>query len=107
MKIHAFIDAENISQRLFVEGCSRLQEDHELVQIDVFGKVCPKWAAGHNYVRAFVGKNSADTFMTAAIVRAIYEEAEIGGGATFFPDRERTGERRVGEEGRERGGEWG
>lgn len=41
MKIHAFIDAENISQRLFVEGCSRLQEDHELVQIDVFGKSVP------------------------------------------------------------------
>ena len=88
MKIHAFIDAKNISQRLFIEGCSRLQEDHELVQIDVFGKVCPKWAAGHNYVRAFVGKNSADTFMTAAIVRAIYEEAEIGGVAIFSHDRD-------------------
>ncbi len=88
MRIHVFVDAENIGERLFNKACKELQKEHELFQIDVFGKAMPTWASGHNYIPCFFGKNSADTFMTAAIVRAVYEEPETDIFAIFSHDRD-------------------
>ena len=88
MKIHAFVDAENIGEQLFKKGCDELQKEHELFQIDVFGKAMPEWASGYNYIPCFFGKNSADTFMTAAIVRAVYEEPQTDIFAIFSHDRD-------------------
>ncbi|ANR71566.1 hypothetical protein AXF19_11650 [Selenomonas sp. oral taxon 126] len=88
MKIHAFVDAENIDERLFNKGCSELRKEHELFQIDVFGKAMPTWASAYNYIPCFFGKNSADTFMTAAIVRAVYEEPQTDIFAIFSHDRD-------------------
>mgnify|MGYP001000432455 CR=1 FL=1 len=88
MRIHAFVDAENISERLFFEGCRELEKQHDLFQIDVFGKTLPSWADGYNFVPCFFGKNSADTFMTAAIVRAVYEEPCTEGFTIFSHDRD-------------------
>lgn len=88
MRIHAFVDAENITEKLFDKGCRELQKEHELFQIDVFAKTEPSWAARYHYVPCFFGKNSADTFMTAAIVRAVYEEPQTDIFAIFSHDRD-------------------
>lgn len=88
MKIHAFVDAENITERLFAKGCRALEKEHEIFQIDVFGKTAPSWAGSYYYIPCFYGKNSADTFMTAAIVRAVYEEPQTDIFAIFSHDRD-------------------
>ena len=88
MKIHVFVDAENITEKLFNKGCRELQKEHELFRIDVFGKTEPLWAGSYSYVPCFFGKNSADTFMTAAIVRTVYEEPDTDIFAIFSHDRD-------------------
>lgn len=88
MRVHAFVDAENVGPHFFFEGCKRMRRLHQIVQVDMFGKVQPHWTVPYRFIPCFVGKNSADMFMTAAIVRAIYEEPLTECFAIFTHDRD-------------------
>lgn len=88
MRIHVFVDAENITGALFFEACSALKQEHEMIYVDIFGKTAPPWAAGYRFTPCFIGKNSADMFMTTAMVRAVYEEPLVEGFAVFSHDRD-------------------
>ena len=75
-----FVDVENISPKLFERGYKELKKAHTICKIDVFGKYLPISYNGYNQVKftkCCFGKNSADTFMTTAIVKTIYEEPLI------------------------------
>lgn len=88
VRIHVFVDAENITEKLFVKAYRELQREHELFRIDVFGKTDPGWEGSYYFIPCFFGKNSADTFMTAAIVRAVYEEPDTDIFAILSHDRD-------------------
>lgn len=88
MRIHVFVDGENISTKAFFNGLQQLRLLHKITKIDVFGKDKPRYMdnLNCNFIKCFRGKNSADTFMTASIVRAVYEEPLTDGFAIFTSD---------------------
>ena len=88
MRLHAFIDGENVSVRTVRNGIKQLRLLNHIAKIDVFAKFKPTYADNYNmnFVQCFYGKNSADTFMTAAIVKAVYEEPLMDGFAIFTSD---------------------
>lgn len=81
MDAHVFVDAENINPKVFDMGYTDLNKDYNIVKIDIFGKenhIPIKYKQYQdnkfNFVNCHYGKNSADTFMTAYIVKSVYEE---------------------------------
>ena len=76
MRIHVFIDAENISNELFFFAYNTIcNQKRIVVKVDVYGKIKPLWFKDDfNFIKSYCGKNSADTFMTADIVKCVYEE---------------------------------
>lgn len=88
MRLHAFIDGENVSVSTVRNGIKQLRLLNHLAKIDVFAKFKPSYADDYNmnFVQCFYGKNSADTFMTTAIVKAVYEEPLTDGFAIFTSD---------------------
>ena len=77
MRIHMFVDAENISNDLFFFAYNTVCKEHRIVvHVDVYGKIKPLWFKENEFrfIKSYCGKNSADTFMTADIVRCLYEE---------------------------------
>ena len=83
-----FVDGENISTKAFFNGLQQLRLLHKIAKIDVFGKDKPRYMdnLNCNFIKCFRGKNSADTFMTASIVKAVYEEPLTDGFAIFTSD---------------------
>lgn len=92
MRIHVFVDGENISTKAFFNGLQQLRLLHKIAKIDVFGKDKPRYIdnLNCNFIKCFRGKNSADTFMTASIVKAVYEEPLTDGFAIFTSDSDFT-----------------
>lgn len=96
MRVHVFVDAENISPRLFVKSYSYLKKRYEIVRIDIFSKedTLPKLykCFGDNkkvkYTKCFYNKNSADTFMVAYSIKALYEESLTGGFVFITQDKD-------------------
>lgn len=96
LRIHIFVDAENVSSRLFEKSYKYLKNRYEVVQVDVFSKenTLPNLYRSYNgnckfnYIKCFYGKNSADTFMTTSIVKALYEEPLTGGFVLVTQDRD-------------------
>lgn len=88
MRLHAFVDGENVSVSTVKNGIKQLRLLNYIAKIDVFAKFKPSYVDNYNmnFVQCFYGKNSADTFMTAAIVKAVYEEPLIDGFAIFTSD---------------------
>lgn len=88
MRLHIFVDGENISTKAFFKGLHQLRLLHKIAKIDVFGKDKPHYLdnLNCNFIKCFHKKNSADTFMTAYIVRAVYEEPLTDGFAIFTSD---------------------
>lgn len=81
MIIHIFVDAENISPKVFKESYKQLRTQHNIVKVDIFGKetTVPSTYSQYTgkifeFIRCYYGKNSADTFMTASIIKALYNE---------------------------------
>lgn len=79
MRAHIFVDAENINPILFETSYKDLKTKYVITKVDVFSKkeTLPTWYSKYdfNFVNCFHSKNSADTFMTAYIIKAVYEEA--------------------------------
>ena len=82
MRAHVFVDAENISPKIFKTAYHKLKGMYEVFRCDIYGKLdsLPKTYDGvesdsrvakHN---VFFGKNSADTFMCTDITKACYTE---------------------------------
>lgn len=81
MRIHIFVDAENISPKIFKESYKQLKVQHSIVKVDIFGKEDTTPVAYSHYtgklfefIKCHYSKNSADTFMTVSIIKALYNE---------------------------------
>lgn len=88
MRLHIFVDAENVSAKSFFEGLDKLKLLHSIARVDVFAKEIPHYLENFpcNFIKCFYGKNSADTFLAANIVKAVYEEPLMDGFAIFSGD---------------------
>lgn len=88
MRLHIFVDAENISTKSFFDGMKQLRLLHSIAKVDVFAKEMPQYLDNFpcNFIKCFYGKNSADTFLAANIVKALYEEPLTDGFAIFSGD---------------------
>lgn len=88
MRLHIFVDAENISAKSFFDGVNQLRLSHKIAKVDVFAKEMPHYLDNFpcNFIKCFYGKNSADTFLAANIVKAVYEESLMDGFAIFSGD---------------------
>ena len=81
MKIHVFIDAENVPVTNALEAYDLIVEDDDACECDVIGK---EGTLPQAYLKRLgkrfrvhncdYGKNSADLYMTVLIAKAIYEE---------------------------------
>ena len=95
MKIHIFIDAENVPATNALVTCNVLAEDNEITRCDVVGKediLSPAYLKRrskkfriHN---CNYGKNSADMCLTVIIAKAIYEEHDTDIFAIISNDRD-------------------
>lgn len=96
MRIHIFVDVENISPILFEKSFAYLKHRYEIVKVDIIGKeaVLPTTYTKYRdnprfrFTNCFYGKNSADTFLTAYIVRALFEESLTDGFVVISQDRD-------------------
>lgn len=90
MRLHAFVDAENINEKIFWENIKKIRKANKISKIDVFGKEKPSYCAENSctFTKCFYAKNSADTFMTASIVKALYEEPLLDGIIIFSGDKD-------------------
>lgn len=96
MRVHVFVDAENINPNLFVKSYAYLKKRYDIIQVDVFSKedTLPKrYKCYHackkiQYTKCFYNKNSADTFMTAYSIKALYEEPLTGGFVFITQDKD-------------------
>ena len=88
MRLHIFVDAENVSAKSFFDGINQLRLLHKIAKVDVFAKEMPHYLDNFpcNFIKCFYGKNSADTFLAANIVKAVYEEPLMDGFAIFSGD---------------------
>ena len=88
MRLHIFVDAENVSAKSFFDGMNQLRLLHKIAKVDVFAKEMPHYLENFpcNFIKCFYGKNSADTFLAANIVKAVYEEPLMDGFAIFSGD---------------------
>lgn len=95
LRVHIFVDAENVNPKLFKLSYAELKLKYDIVRIDIFSKesslptMYEKYnSKKFNIIKCFYGKNSADTFMTSYIVRAVYEEALTDYFAILTQDRD-------------------
>lgn len=96
MRVHIFVDAENINPQLFVKSYSYLRKRYDIIRIDIFSKedTLPKLYKCYGdckkiqYIKCFFNKNSADTFMTAYSIKALYEEPLTGGFVFITQDKD-------------------
>lgn len=83
MRIHIFVDAENIPKGLFEKSYTYFTHRYDVVKVDIVGKERHISYYRDNYscsskfkfTNCFYGKNSADTFLTAYILQALFEES--------------------------------
>jgi len=81
MRVHVFIDAENVGRKVAIEAIKEVQKMNRFVVVSVFAKKIVPFTEDEidinsitfDYVNCFVGKNSADTFMTTSIIANAYE----------------------------------
>ena len=83
MKVHIFIDAENIPPEIGFKTVDKFRRDYTIEKVDIIGKT---EVLSHRYLSAgkpyrvqncYYGKNSADTWLCVEIAKTIYEESEI------------------------------
>lgn len=81
MKIHIFIDAENVPVANALEVCDVFSEELGACEIDVVGKeetlpqsYLKRRSESFRIHNCDYGKNSADMYLTVIIAKAIYEE---------------------------------
>ena len=95
MKIHIFIDAENVPVANAITTCNVLAEDNEITRCDVVGKediLSPAYLKRRSKTfrihNCNYGKNSADMCLTVIIAKAIYEERDTDIFAIVSNDRD-------------------
>lgn len=95
MKIHIFIDAENVPIANALTTCNVLAEGNEIVRCDVVGKedtLSPAYIKRRSKTfrthNCNYGKNSADMSLTVLIAKAIYEERDTDILAIVSNDRD-------------------
>ena len=95
MKIHIFIDAENVPIANALTTCNVLADGNEVVRSDVVGKedtLSPAYVKRQSKTfrihNCDYGKNSADMYLTVLIAKAIYEERDTDILAIVSNDRD-------------------
>ncbi len=95
MKIHIFIDAENVPIANALMTCNVLADGNEVVRCDVVGKedtLSPAYIKRRSKTfrthNCNYGKNSADMSLTVLIAKAIYEERDTDILAIVSNDRD-------------------
>lgn len=95
MKIHIFIDAENVPIANALTTCNVLADGNEVVRCDVVGKedtLSPAYIKRRSKTfrthNCNYGKNSADMSLTVLIAKAIYEERDTDIFAIVSNDRD-------------------